>query len=200
MNRLDDPEEKIYTTDGSPLPGMEVKVVDSSGNKLPPGEEGDLLSRGSFTFLGYYKRPKFTAETFVDGEWMATGDRAKMDADGYISITGRTKDIIIRGGENISVAEVENLLHMHPKIANVSVVGMPDTRLQERACAYVILKPGVTSLTLAEVTTFLGEHKLAKQKYPERLEIVSAFPMTASGKIQKFRLREDIRQKLSTEN
>ncbi|MFZ1058527.1 MAG: cyclohexanecarboxylate-CoA ligase, partial [Candidatus Rokuibacteriota bacterium] len=110
-------------------------------------------------------------------------------------ISGRTKDIIIRGGENIPVVEVENLLFAHPKIANVAIVAMPDPRLGERACAFVIPKPGET-LALAEVVRYLETKEVARQKFPERLEIVSEFPMTASGKVQKFRLREIVAAKL----
>ncbi|MBI2543977.1 MAG: AMP-binding protein [Candidatus Rokubacteria bacterium] len=188
-NGLSDPEEKVFATDGGPLPGMELQVVDDAGKAVAPNTEGELLVRGDAQFVGYLKRPELTAASYTPDGWFMTGDRAILDPDGYVSISGRTKDIIIRGGENIPVVEIENLLFAHPKIANVAIVAMPDPRLQERACAFVIPKPGET-LTLAEVVAFLETKEVARQKFPERLEIIGEFPMTASGKVQKFRLRE----------
>lgn len=188
-NGLGDPAEKVFGTDGAPLPGMELKVVDDAGVPVPAKTEGELLVRGHSQFVGYWKRPEQTTASHTPDGWFMTGDRAILDADGYVSISGRSKDIIIRGGENIPVVEIENLLFAHPKIANVAVVAMPDPRLQERVCAFVIPTPG-ESLTLADVVAYLETKEVAKQKFPERLEIVSDFPMTPSGKIQKFRLRE----------
>ena len=192
-----DPEEKVVTTDGVPLPGMELRIVDEDGRPLPPGAEGDLHARGVFQFVGYFKRPEYTRAAHTDDGWFKTGDRGTLDADGYLAITGRSNDIIIRGGENIPVVEVENLLFTHPKIAGVAIVAMPDPRLVERACAFVIPKPGET-VTLPEVTAFLEAKQLARQKFPERLELVAEFPMTPSGKIQKYRLRE-VAARLATE-
>lgn len=197
-NGLDDPEDKVFTTDGCPLSGMELQVVDGDGQSLPAGTEGDLLVRGASQFVGYFKRPDFTQESYTAEGWFRTGDRGRLDADGYLSITGRSKDLIIRGGENIPVVEVENVLYTHPKIAGVAVVGMPDPRLGERACAFAIPRPG-QSLTLAELVAYLESKQLARPKFPERLEIVSEFPMTPSGKIQKFRLRQIIAEKLAQE-
>jgi cyclohexanecarboxylate-CoA ligase len=194
-NGLDDPEEKVFATDGQPLAGMELLVADEAGHAAPPETEGDLLVRGHSQFVGYWKRPEFTRDAHTEDGWFRTGDRATLDADGYLTITGRVKDLIIRGGENISVAEVENLIFAHPKIAGVAVVAMPDPRLVERACAFVVLEPGHT-LTLAELTAYLESKQLARHKLPERLEIVEAFPMTPSGKIQKYRLREAIARQL----
>ncbi|MBX6377867.1 MAG: AMP-binding protein [Clostridia bacterium] len=195
---LDDPEEKIVNTDGRPChPGMEIKVIGPDGEDLSPGEEGDLLCRGPFLFVGYCKRLEYTRSCFR-GDWFQTGDRATIDPDGYVRITGRSKDLIIRGGENIPVAYVENVLHEHPDIDGVAIVAMPDPRLQERACAYVILKPGRT-LTLEGMRAFLEAKGVAKQYWPERLEVVAEFPRTPSGKIQKYKLREDIRQKVEQE-
>ena len=168
---------------------MELRVVDEGGADVPHGTEGDLLVRGPAQFAGYYKRPEFTADGHTADGWFKTGDRATLDRDGYVSITGRTKDVIIRGGENIPVVEVENLLYTHPKVAGVAIVAMDDARLGERACAVVIPREG-QSLTLPEITAFLEGQQLARQKFPERLEIVSEFPMTPSGKIQKYRLRQ----------
>jgi cyclohexanecarboxylate-CoA ligase len=194
-NGLDDPEEKVFGTDGRPLPGMELQVVDGEGRPVPVKTEGDLLVRGHSQFVGYWKRPQFTREAHTADGWFKTGDRALLDTDGYVAITGRSKDIIIRGGENISVAEVENLLFAHPKVQGVAVVAMPDPRLVERACAFVIPRPGHT-VTLQELVDYLQAKAVARHKFPERLELVSEFPMTPSGKIQKYRLREAIASKL----
>jgi non-ribosomal peptide synthetase component E (peptide arylation enzyme) len=198
-NGLDDAEEKVFTTDGCPHPGMELRIVDDDGTGLPPGTEGELLVRGVSQFVGYFKRPEFTRESYTPDGWFRTGDRGALDRDGYLSITGRSKDLIIRGGENIPVVEVENELFAHPKIASVAIVGMPDPRLGERACAFVIPKPG-ESVTLAELVQYLEGRQLARQKFPERLEIVAEFPMTPSGKVQKFRLRQLVAEKLAGES
>lgn len=198
-NGLDDPEEKAFTTDGAPLPGMELRVVDEDERDVPAGREGDLLVRGPAQFAGYFKRPQFTDEGHTADGWFKTGDRATLDTDGYVSITGRTKDVIIRGGENIPVVEVENLLYTHPKISGVAIVAMPDPRLGERACAVVTPREG-QSLTLPEITAFLEGHQLSRQKFPERLEIVSEFPTTPSGKIQKYRLRQLVAERMKAES
>jgi cyclohexanecarboxylate-CoA ligase len=188
-NGLRDAEEKVFGSDGVALPGMELRVVDAEGVPLLAGREGDLLVRGAAQFVGYFQRPQFTADGHTADGWFKTGDRGTLDAEGYLAITGRSKDLIIRGGENIPVVEVENLLYTHPKIAGVAIVAVPDPRLGERACAVVIPREGET-ITLGEIVGFLEGHELARQKLPERLEIVSEFPMTPSGKIQKYRLRE----------
>jgi cyclohexanecarboxylate-CoA ligase len=195
-NGLRDPEEQVIGSDGAPLPGMELRVVDEAGARVGPGVEGELQVRGSAQFVGYFQRPQFTAEAHTADGWFRTGDRGTIDAAGYLAITGRSKDIIIRGGENIPVVEVENLLYTHPKIAGVAIVAIPDPRLGERACAVVIPREGQT-ITLAEIVTFLEGHELARQKLPERLELVSEFPMTPSGKIQKYRLRELVAERMA---
>jgi cyclohexanecarboxylate-CoA ligase len=194
-NGLRDPEEKIFGSDGLPVPGMELAVVDGDGAPAPVGTEGDLLARGAAQFVGYFQRPQFTADAHTADGWFRTGDRATIDRDGYLAITGRTKDVIIRGGENIPVVEVENLLYTHPKIAGVAIVAMPDPRLGERACAVVVPREGQT-LTLTEIVRFLEQHQLARQKFPERLELVSEFPTTPSGKIQKYKLRDLVAQRM----
>ena len=188
--RLDDPEEKATTTDGLALPGMAVRVIDAEGDVLPAGAEGRLQVRGCSNFAGYLKRPELD-NTDADG-WFDTGDLARMDGEGYIRIAGRSKDIIIRGGENIPVVEVENLLYRHPAIAEVAIVGYPDARLGERACAFVKLREGA-ELSFADMAAFLADQQMARQYIPERLEIMDALPRTPSGKIQKFRLRETAR-------
>ena len=183
----DDPERAIYS-DGVVLPLMDVRVVDDAGLALPAGSEGHLQVRGASLFVGYLKRPDLYG---VDAQgWFSTGDLARMDAQGYIRITGRTKDVVIRGGENIPVVEVENLLYKHPAISAAALVGCPDERLGERVCAYVTLHDGYTELSLDDAVTFLLEHSLSRNYLPEYLEVLPALPRTPSGKIQKFKLHE----------
>jgi cyclohexanecarboxylate-CoA ligase len=179
--------EKSASTDGRSLEGMEVSVVDTEGRSVPAGQSGRLLVRGAQMFKGYYKRPELP--TFDSDGWFDSGDLAYMDSDGYIRISGRVKDILIRGGENVPVAEIENLLYKHPAVAAVAVVGFPDARLGERGCAFIVPRAGST-IDLVTVQTYLREAKMAKQFWPERVEMVAELPRTASGKIQKFKLRE----------
>ena len=188
-----DPDEKLVETDGYPWPGMQIRVVGFDGSTLEPGAEGRLQVRGPFLFVGYAHRPEMTAASFEDG-WFDTGDLARIDAEGYLSIAGRTKDVIIRGGENIPVAYIENVLHENPHIDTVAVVGMPDPRLQERACACVVLKPGIEDFTLEEMREFLRAKGVAKPYWPEKVLVVTELPRTASGKIQKFALRDTVRR------
>ena len=187
---LDDPDERAFTTDGSPLPGVELKVVDDEGHALPPGQPGKLLVRACSNFGGYLKRPQWNG-TDAEG-WFDTGDLARLDAQGYVRITGRSKDVIIRGGENIPVVEIEALLYRHPAIAMAAIVAYPDERLGERACAVVVPKPG-QRIDLPQLVAYLKEQKIAVQYIPERLEVRESMPSTPSGKIQKFKLREDLR-------
>ncbi|WP_017613488.1 AMP-binding protein [Nocardiopsis salina] len=189
----DDPEHKIVGTDGRPWPGMSVRVVDDAGTPLPAGEEGRLQVRGPFLFVGYAERPDLTEASFTGG-WFETGDLACLDADGYVGIRGRTKDVIIRGGENIPVVYVENVLAEHPGIDTVAVVAVSDPRLQERACAVVTLADGACGLTLEDLRLFLADQGVAKPYWPERVEVVESLPRTPSGKIQKFRLRQELEQ------
>jgi cyclohexanecarboxylate-CoA ligase len=183
-----DPPAKIFGTDGKALPGSEVKVVRADGSEAPRGEEGILKCRPNALFVGYLKRPEIYG---VDEDgWFDTGDYARMDADGYIRITGRAKDIIIRGGENVPVVEVEALLYRHPAVRECAIVAMPDARLGERACAFVGLVDG-GRLDFAGMIAHLREHGMAAQYFPEKLVIRDAFPRTPSGKIQKFVLREE---------
>jgi cyclohexanecarboxylate-CoA ligase len=183
-----DPPEKIFGTDGKALPGSEVKVVRADGTDAPAGEEGILKCRPNALFVGYLKRPEVYG---VDADgWFDTGDYARMDKDGYIRITGRAKDIIIRGGENIPVVEVEELLYRHPAVRECAVVAMPDARLGERPCAYVGLNDGCR-FDFAAMTAHFRSHGMAAQYTPEKLVIRDALPRTPSGKIQKFVLREE---------
>ncbi|GAA3560189.1 hypothetical protein GCM10022222_49870 [Amycolatopsis ultiminotia] len=188
-----DPDEKLIDTDGYPWPGMRIRVVDAEGHELPPGGEGRLQVAGPFLFVGYAERLEMARAGFT-GEWFDTGDLATVDADGYLRIAGRTKDVIIRGGENIPVAYVENVLYEHPDVEAVAVVAVPDPRLQERACACLVLTPGAAELGLADVRAFLAGKGVAKQYWPERVELLAELPRTASGKIQKFQLRDRLRR------
>jgi cyclohexanecarboxylate-CoA ligase len=189
-----DPEDKIIETDGFPWPGMEIRVVDAVGDVVPAGQEGALQVRGPFLFVGYAERLELTREQMVPaeddrGDWFDTGDLAFIDEDGYLRISGRAKDVIIRGGENIPVAYVENVLYEHPDVESVAVVAVPDPRLQERACACLVLKPGA-SLTIDDLRAFLATKGVSKHYWPEKLVLFGEFPKTPSGKIQKFQLRE----------
>ncbi|MFC5522701.1 cyclohexanecarboxylate-CoA ligase [Polaromonas jejuensis] len=188
---LDDDDERAFTTDGYPLPGVELKAVDVDGATLPAGQAGKLLVRSCSNFGGYLKRQQLNS-TDADG-WFDTGDLASIDAQGYIRITGRSKDVIIRGGENVPVVEIEALLYRHPAIAMAAIVAYPDERLGERACAVVVPKPG-QSIDLPTLVDFLKSQKVAVQYIPERLIVRDAMPSTPSGKIQKFKLRDMLRE------
>jgi len=179
--------EKSPKSDGRAVDGVEVKVVDDDRRELPPGATGRLLVRGAQMFLGYYKRPEIA--TFDAEGWFDSGDLAYADTEGYIRINGRTKDVLIRGGENVPVVEIESVMHKHPAVLACALVGYPDERLGERGCAFVELRPG-TTLTLADVQSWMAEKQVAKQYWPERVEVVEGLPRTPSGKVQKFALRE----------
>ncbi len=187
LTRPEDPDNRPATTDGCPLPGVEIKVVDGDGRTIPPGDPGKLLLRTCSNFGGYLKRPHLNGTDAED--WFDTGDLARIDAQGYIRITGRSKDVIIRGGENIPVVEVESILYGHPAIAQAAVVAYPDERMGERACAIVVLKTG-QSLTQDEMVAYFKSKQVAMQYIPERLIVRDAIPSTPSGKLQKFKLRE----------
>jgi cyclohexanecarboxylate-CoA ligase len=175
------------SSDGRALPNGEVRIVAEDGREAPRGAIGALQVRGASLFVGYLKRPQLY-RLDADG-WFDTGDLARMDAGGYIRICGRSKDVIIRGGENIPVVEVEAALYRMPQVADAALVAMPDPRLQERACAFVTLKPG-QSLDLGAIARHLGAEGFTKHFWPERLEVLAEMPRTPTGKIQKFVLRE----------
>ncbi|HEY6495931.1 MAG TPA: AMP-binding protein [Trebonia sp.] len=185
----DAPEQKIAERDGFPLPGMRVRVIGPDGAPLPHDTEGRLQVAGPFLFVGYLKRLEVTRKLYT-GEWFDTGDLATVDGDGYLSITGRTKDIIVRGGENLPVAYIENVLHEDPRIRVAAVVGVPDPRLGERACAVVIPADGTDRIDLSDITRFLADKGVARNYWPERLAVVADMPRTPSGKVQKFALRQ----------
>ena len=181
-SHIDEPEQKRLATDGIPLEGVEIKLDD----------EGQIFSRGPELFMGYTD-PELTKEAFDTDGWYRTGDVGVLDGDGYLTIVDRISDVIIRGGENISAQEVEEILLGIDVIAEVAVVAEPDTRLGERAAAIVRMREGATPPTLEQVRGDFSASHLARQKWPESIRVVSEFPRTPSGKVQKFRLREQLR-------
>ncbi len=188
----DDPWERRALTDGAALPGVDMRLVGDDGTDVAAGEPGEILSRGPDCFWGYTE-PARTAESIDADGWYSTGDIGVLDEHGWLSITDRKKDIIIRGGENVSAAEVEELLIRMPGVAEVAVVAAPDPRLGEHACAFFRMQSGMAMPDLATVRAHLDAAGLAKQKWPEELREVGEFPRTPSGKIQKFRLRAALR-------
>ncbi len=185
----EDPLEKVVTSDGRPFRGVEVLVRDAQGNAAVVGEEGDLFVRGAFNFAGYVQGRRFS-ERFHDADgWFETGDRARVDVDGFIRICGRSKDLIIRGGENVPVKEIEDVIIRHPGVRNVALIAVPDERLGEIGCACIVPEAGQT-LSLDDLREFLAEQQVTRQFWPEQVELLDEFPMTPSGKVQKFRLRE----------
>jgi fatty-acyl-CoA synthase len=189
QTRTDDPIELRVSTVGRALPDVEVKIVDiETGAVLPPGKQGELCTRGYLVMKGYYKMPEETDKVIDKDDWLHTGDLAVMDENGYCKITGRMKNMIIRGGENIYPREIEEFLYTHPKISDVQVYGVPDRKYGEQVMVAVKLKQGV-ALTGDEVREFC-RGKIANYKVPKYVKFVDSYPMTASGKIQKFKLRE----------
>jgi fatty-acyl-CoA synthase len=189
QTRTDDPIELRVATVGRALPEVEVKIADiETGATLPPGKQGELCTRGYLVMQGYYKMPEETARAIDADGWLHTGDLAVMDENGYCKITGRIKNMIIRGGENIYPREIEEYLYTHPKISDVQVYGIPDRKYGEQVMAAVILKKGV-EMTEDEVRDFC-KGRIANYKVPRYVKFVTSYPMTASGKIQKFKLRE----------
>lgn len=187
MTLLTDDKKKAFETDGCPYEGTDIRIIDNNGNLVPHGTEGRLQTRGPGNFVGYLKRPD-DYDTDSDG-WFETGDLAKIVHQIYIRITGRSKDIIIRGGENIPVAVVENALYRHPAIQDTAIVAKADERLGERGCCFITLREG-QSLDIDSLKSYLLDEGVSKSYWPEFLKILTAMPRTASGKIQKFKLRE----------
>lgn len=183
-----DPLEKRLSTDGRPAPGVELRIVDDAGEDVAPGEAGEVALRSVKQFVGY-RRAELNTDVFLPDGWMRTGDVGVVDSEGYLSITDRKKDVIIRGGENISSREVEELVAMIAGVNEVAAVGMPDERLGERVCVFVRLKDGI-ALSLEEIDSFFRAKGVARQKTPERLVVVEDFPRTASGKVKKNELRQ----------
>ncbi|WP_052003998.1 AMP-binding protein [Gordonia aichiensis] len=184
--------EKIVSSDGKPSPGVTLEVRNADGEAVGPGEEGEIWHGGPGLMLSYWNNPSQTSHDIDARNMKRSGDLGRLDGDGYLRVTGRIKDLIIRGGTNISAREIEEHLMTHPAVGAAAIVGFPDERLGERACAFVVTVDD-QSIDLAEVVRFLrDERKIAIQKLPERLEIVESLPMTATGKIQKFLLRDTI--------
>ncbi|HCB90815.1 MAG TPA: AMP-binding protein [Ruminococcaceae bacterium] len=189
MTTVHDSLERRVRTVGKLMPGVEAKIIDpKTGRRLPPNVSGEFCSRGYNTMKGYYKMPEETRRAVDKDGWLHSGDLAAVDEDGYYRITGRIKDMIIRGGENIYPKEIEEFLYTHPAVRDVQVIGVPDEEYGEELMACVILKKGA-ALTEDEVRDYVGAH-LARHKIPKYVRFMKAFPATASGKIQKYKLRE----------
>jgi cyclohexanecarboxylate-CoA ligase len=186
------PPERAWTSDGGPMPNVSLRIVDDDGAELPSGTEGNFEVLTDCLFDGYLNRPDLTSEAVTADGWYRSGDLATLDGDGQLRITGRVKDVINRGGEKVPVAEIEQLLYAHPAVAEVAIVAMPDERLGERACAFVVLADGAR-LDFAAMQAHLDFHRVTKTYWPERLQVVSELPRTPSGKIQKFILRDQAR-------
>jgi non-ribosomal peptide synthetase component E (peptide arylation enzyme) len=184
---FDDDDEQLAQTEGRASPGVEIRVVRLDGTECARGEEGELRVRGPQMFAGY-ANPALNADALDELGYFRTGDLGVVADTGHVTITGRVKDIIIRNAENISATEIENLLHEHPAVADVAVIGVPDARTGERVCAVVVTANG-TAVTLGELRDFCAERGLATQKMPERLELVDAVPRNSMGKAEKVTLR-----------
>jgi acyl-CoA synthetase (AMP-forming)/AMP-acid ligase II len=187
-----DPKDKRIHTDGRPLAWVEVRLVDEEGHDVELGQPGEILSRGPDRFAGYTD-PELTAQSIDADGWFSTGDVGVLDPEGYLTITDRVKDIIIRGGENVSAAEVEQLLAHMEGVAEVAVVAAPDERLGEHGCAFFRMQAGSEAPDLAAVRAHLEAAGLARQKWPEELRTVDDLPRTPTGKVQKFVLRQQLR-------
>lgn len=195
----DDDVSKALTSDGTALPGSQVKIVDSDGHEVPRGTEGDIAYRGPAHMIEYHRIPEETTALFTADGFSQSGDLGVMTDDGYVRVTGRTKDIVIRGGMNISVREIEDNLAHHPALQASSCVGMPDERLGEKVCCFVVTEPGHDTPTIEELREYLLARGMPIQKTPERVVAVDALPMTATGKVQKQELRKDITERLEAE-
>jgi 2,3-dihydroxybenzoate-AMP ligase len=197
--RLDDPEEVRLETCGRPLsPDDEVKLVDDEGREVAPGEVGELTCRGPYTLRGYFGVPEYNARQFTPDGFYRSGDLMRLHPSGNYVVEGRKKDLINRGGEKISAEEIENLILSHSSVQNIACVPIPDPHLGEKMCACVILKRGCT-LTFGELVAFLTDKEIAKFKLPERLEILSDFPVSTFGKVSKKALAEMVTAKLARE-
>jgi len=189
QSAVDDPLDKRVSTVGRIHPHVEIKIVDpATGFVVPRGVRGELCTRGYSVMLGYWNEPDKTAEAVDGAGWMHTGDLATMDADGYLNIVGRIKDMVIRGGENVYPREIEEFLYSHPAITDVQVVGVPDEKYGEELCAWIRVRDG-ESVSEDDVRDYC-RGKLAHFKVPRYVLVVDEFPMTVTGKIQKFKMRE----------
>jgi len=191
QTRADDSLDRRVSTVGTVHPHLEIKIIDpETGVTVPRGTPGELCTRGYSVMLGYWNDPEQTAEAIDAARWMHTGDLAVMDADGYVNITGRIKDMVIRGGENIYPREVEEFLYTHPDIVDAQVIGVPDEKYGEELMAWVRLRPGAEPLTAEKLREFC-KGKLAHFKIPRYVHIVDEFPMTVTGKVRKVQMREE---------
>jgi fatty-acyl-CoA synthase len=195
QSSVDDPPERRVSTVGRVLPHQEVKIVDGEGRIVPRGEKGELLTRGYSVMRGYWADEEKTRESIDAAGWMHTGDLATIDEQGYCRIVGRSKDMVIRGGENVFPREVEEFLYRHPKVLDVQCVGVPDAKYGEELCACIILRPGMQA-GAEEIRAFC-RGQIAHYKVPRHVLFVDAFPMTVTGKIQKFVLREQAVERLN---
>jgi 2,3-dihydroxybenzoate-AMP ligase/mycobactin salicyl-AMP ligase len=199
ITRPYDQLETICSTVGRPTcPYDRYKVIDADENELPASEQGELVLKGPGVFTGYYRNPEENAKAFTKDGFFKTGDVARIDTHGYITITGRLKEMINRGGESISATEIERLISLHPQVAAVGVVPMPDPDLGERACAYIELRPGA-ELSFDQVISFLKSQKASVLQLPERIEFIAEMPYTGAHKLDKNALFQDIEEKLSSE-
>jgi non-ribosomal peptide synthetase component E (peptide arylation enzyme) len=198
VSGVDDPLEKIIGSGGRIIPRTEVKIVDEEGHPLPLGQEGEILVRGGTVMAGYFGDPVATRERIDSDGWGRTGDYGFLDTENIIRIVGRKKELIIRGGQNISPKELEDLIMTHPKVLEVAVVGIPDPILGEKACACIIPKPGQT-ISFEELSGFLRSKEIEIHKLPERLELMKHFPLSEGRKVQKYRLKEMIVEKMKKE-
>ena len=194
QSSVDDPVERRVSTVGRVQPHLEVKIVDPDGRIVPRGEKGELLTRGYSVMPGYWGDPEKTAEAIDVARWMHTGDLATIDDEGYCNIMGRSKDMLIRGGENIYPREVEEFLYRHPKVQDVQCVGVPDPKYGEELCACIILRPGATA-DAEEIREFC-RGQIAHYKIPRYVKFIESFPMTVTGKIQKYLLRKQMAEEL----
>ncbi|MGH7820222.1 MAG: class I adenylate-forming enzyme family protein, partial [Candidatus Binatia bacterium] len=193
LGRLDDPVEKLTGTDGRPLPDVELRAADAEGRPCPAGVPGSLLCRGPNVALGYYRQEDLTRTTFRADGWQVTQDVGAFDAEGYLRVVGRERDLIIRGGLNVSPAEVEELLRKHPDVREAAVVGYADTRYGERICAFIVPR-GSSAPTVEELSAALRDMGVARYKHPERVEVVEDLPLTVTGKLR----REELRRRLAS--
>jgi fatty-acyl-CoA synthase len=190
QTRADDSVQRRVATVGRVGPHLEVKVIDAeTGRTVPRGTPGELCTRGYSVMMGYWKQPDKTAEAVDAAHWMHTGDLAVMDEDGYLAITGRIKDMVIRGGENVYPREIEEFLYTHPDILDAQVIGVPDAKYGEELMVWVRLRPGAATLTAESVREFCSG-QLAHYKIPRYVHVVDDFPMTVTGKVRKVEMRE----------
>jgi fatty-acyl-CoA synthase len=191
MTGRDDDLDRRTSTVGTVMPHVEVKIIDpATGLEVPRGEPGELCTRGYSVMLGYWNDAEKTAEAIDPAGWMRTGDLAVMDAEGYLNISGRIKDMVIRGGENVYPREIEEFLYTHPDIADVQVIGVPDAKYGEELMAWIVMKPERPLLTADAVRAFC-QGQLAHFKIPRYVHLVESYPMTISGKVRKIQMREE---------